>query len=254
MKKEILKKIISHIFSIAAIVFLTTVISTIIITTMVTHSMDKKFEKYKKQEIELLKEEANEFNKKITDNGEKTKENEKRDEITQGELAEITKVVQRYFKNIITEDPFLEVAGKKLVLKSKSVENSSDKMFGKNSDYFGLFERKNGKKLFVSYSEKDDSEDEIKFSQETQKIITYFSLLDEEKGKMISFFPDKKSLVIYDIIFKDLVKKRKTNKEIGSLDGDLFEKTELKTVDFKDAQELNKILEEMFAGTYNYNK
>ena len=127
-------------------------------------------------------------------------------------------------------------------------------MFGKNSDYFGLFERKNGEKIFVSYSEKDDSEDEIKFSQETQKIITYFSLLDEEKGKMVSFFPDKKSLVIYDIIFKDLVEKRKTNKEIGNLDGDLFERTEVKTVDFKDAKELNKILEEMFAGTYNYNK
>lgn len=127
-------------------------------------------------------------------------------------------------------------------------------MFGKNSDYLGFFERSNGKKLFVSYSEKDDSEDEIKFSQETQKIITYFSLLDEEKGKMISFFPDKKSLVIYDIIFKDLVERRKTNKEIGRLDDDLFERTEVKTVDFKDAQELNKILEEMFAGTYNYNK
>ena len=69
---------------------------------------------------------------------------------------------------------------------------------------------------------------------------------------MISFFPDKKSLVIYDIIFKDLVERRKTNKEIGRLDDDLFERTEVKTVDFKDAQELNKILEEMFAGTYNY--
>ena len=215
---------------------------------MVTHSLNKRFDEYKKKEVEQLKEEANEFNKKITDNAEKTKE------ITQGELIEITKVVQHYFRNVITEDPVLKVAGQKLVLKSKSVENSSDKMFGKNSDYFGLFERKNGKKLFVSYSEKDDSEDEIKFSQETQKIITYFSLLDEEKGKMISFFPDKKSLVIYDIIFKDLVKKRKTNKEIGSLDGDLFEKTELKTVDFKNAEELNKILKEMFAGTYNYNK
>lgn len=30
---------------------------------------------------------------------------------------------------------------------------------------------------------------------------------------MVSFFPDKKSLVIYDIIFKDLVERRKTNKE-----------------------------------------
>lgn len=89
----------------------------------------------------------------------------------------------------------------------------SDKMFGKSSDYLGLFERNNGKELFVSYSEKDDSEDEIKFSQEVQKIITYFSLLDEKKGKMVSFFPDKKSLVIYDIIFKDLVERRKTNKE-----------------------------------------
>ena len=244
MKKEILKKIVTHIFSIAVTVSL----STVIITVMVNHSMDKRFDEYKKKEIEQLKEEANEFNQKITDNDKKT------EEITQGELTEITKVVQRYFRNVITEDPVLEVAGQKLVLKSKSVENSSDKMFGKNSDYFGLFERKNGKKLFVSYSEKDDSEDEIKFSQETQKIITYFSLLDEEKGKMISFFPDKKSLVIYDIIFKDLVKKRKTNKEIGSLDGDLFEKTELKTVDFKNAEELNKILKEMFAGTYNYNK
>lgn len=248
MKKEILKKIIVHIFSIVATVSLTTIISTVIITIMVTHSMDKKFEKYKKQEIEQLKEEANEFNEKITDNDEKT------EEISQWELKEITKVVQHYFRNVITEDPVLEVAGKKLVLKSKSVENSSDKMFGKNSDYLGFFERKNGKKLFVSYYEKDDSEDEIKFSQETQKIITYFSLLDEEKEKMVAFFPDKKSLVIYNINFKDLVKRRKTNKEIGSLDGDLFERTELKTVDFKDAQELNKILEEMFAGTYNYNK
>lgn len=251
MKKEILKKIIVHIFSIVATVSLTTIISTVIITIMVTHSMDKKFEKYKKQEIEQLKEGANEFNERITDDNEKTEKTEK---ITQGELKEITKVVQRYFRNVITEDPFLEVAGKKLVLKSKSIENSSDKMFGKNSNYLGFFERKNGEKLFVSYSEKDDSEDEIKFSQETQKIITYFSLLDEEKGKMVSFFPDKKSLVIYDIIFKDLVERRKTNKEIGNLDGDLFERTEVKTVDFKDAKELNKILEEMFAGTYNYNK
>lgn len=251
MKKEILKKIIVHIFSIVATVSLTTIISTVIITIMVTHSMDKKFEKYKKQEIEQLKEEANEFNERITDDNEKTEKTEK---ITQGELKEITKVVQRYFRNIITEDPFLEVADQKLVLKSKSVENNSDKMFGKNSNYLGFFERKNGKKLFVSYSEKDDSEDEIKFSQETQKIITYFSLIDEEKGKMVSFFPDKKSLVIYDIIFKDLVERRKTNKEIGRLDDDLFERTEVKTVDFKDAQELNKILEEMFAGTYNYNK
>ena len=248
MKKEILKKIIVHIFSIAATVSLSTIISTAIITIMVTHSMDKKFEKYKKQEIEQLKEEANEFNKKITDN------DEKNEEINSEELVEITKIVQRYFRNIITENPFLEVADQKLVLKSKSVENNSDKMFGKNSNYLGFFERKNGKKLFVSYSEKDDSEDEIKFNQETQKIITYFSLLDEEKGKMVSFFPDKKSLVIYDIIFKNLVERRKTNKEIGSLDGDLFERTEVKTVDFKDAQELNKILEEMFAGTYNYNK
>ena len=248
MKKEILKKIIVHIFSIVATVSLTTIISTVIITIMVTHSMDKKFEKYKKQEIEQLKEEANEFNERITDDNEKT------EKITQGELKEITKVVQRYFRNIITEDPFLEVADQKLVLKSKSVENNSDKMFGKNSNYLGFFERKNGKKLFVSYSEKDDSEDEIKFNQETQKIITYFSLLDEEKGKMVSFFPDKKSLVIYDIIFKDLIERRKTNKEIGRLDDDLFERTEVKTVDFKNAQELNKILEEMFAGTYNYNK
>jgi len=248
LKKEILKKIIVHIFSIASTVFFTTIISTIIITFMVTHSLNKRFDEYKKKEVEQLKEEANEFNKKITDNAEKTKE------ITQGELTEITKVVQRYFRNVITEDPVLEVAGQKLVLKSKSVENSSDKMFGKNSDYLGFFERKNGEKLFVSYSEKDDSEDEIKFSQETQKIITYFSLIDEEKGKMVSFFPDKKSLVIYNIIFKDLVERRKTNKEIGSLDGDLFERTEVKTVDFKDAQELNKILEEMFAGTYNYNQ
>ena len=245
-----LKKIIVHIFSIAVTVSL----STLIITLMVNHSMDKRFEKYKKQEIEQLKEEANEFNKKITDNDEKTEENEKREEITSEELTKITKVIQRYFRNIITEDPFLEVAGQKLVLKSKSVENSSDKMFGKNSEYLGFFERKNGKKLFVSYSEKDDSEDEIKFSQETQKIITYFSLIDEEKEKMVAFFPDKKSLIIYDINFKDLVERRKTNKEIGSLDGDLFERRELKTVDFKDAKELNKILEEMFAGTYNYNK
>lgn len=250
MKKEMLKKIIVHIFSIAVTVSL----STLIITLMVNHSMDKRFEKYKKQEIEQLKEEANEFNKKITDNDEKTEENEKREEITSEELSEITKVVQHYFRNVITEDPVLEVAGQKLVLKSKSVENSSDKMFGKNSEYLGFFERKNGKKLFVSYSEKDDPEDEIKFSQETPKIITYFSLLDEEKGKMVSFFPDKKSLVIYDIIFKDLVERRKTNKKIGSFDGDLFERTELETVDFKDAEELNKILEEMFAGTYNYNK
>lgn len=250
MKKEMLKKIIVHIFSIAVTVSL----STLIITLMVNHSMDKRFEKYKKQEIEQLKEEANEFNKKITDNDEKTEENEKREEITSEELTKITKVIQRYFRNIITEDPFLEVAGQKLVLKSKSVENSSDKMFGKNSEYLGFFERKNGKKLFVSYSEKDDSEDEIKFSQETQKIITYFSLIDEEKEKMVAFFPDKKSLIIYDINFKDLVERRKTNKEIGSLDGDLFERRELKTVDFKDAKELNKILEEMFAGTYNYNK
>ena len=252
MKKEILKKIIVHIFSIVAIVSLTTIISTVIITIMVNHSLNKRFEEYKKKKIEQLKKEetekANEFNEKITDNDEKT------EEISQGELKEITEVVQHYFRNVITEDPVLEVAGKKLVLKSKSVENSTDKMFGKNSDYLGFFERNNGKKLFVSYSEKDDSEDEIKFSQETQKIITYFSLLDEEKGKMVSFFPDKKSLVIYDIIFKDLVERRKTNKEIGSLDGDLFERTEVKTVDFKDAQELNKILEEMFAGTYNYNK
>ena len=245
-----LKKIIVHIFSIAVTVSL----STLIITLMVNHTMDKRFEKYKKQEIEQLKEEANEFNKKITDNDEKTEENEKREEITSEELTKITKVIQRYFRNIITEDPFLEVAGQKLVLKSKSVENSSDKMFGKNSEYLGFFERKNGKKLFVSYSEKDDSEDEIKFSQETQKIITYFSLIDEEKEKMVVFFPDKKSLIIYDINFKDLVERRKTNKEIGSLDGDLFERRELKTVDFKDAKELNKILEEMFAGTYNYNK
>lgn len=244
MKKEILKKIIVHIFSIATTVSL----SIIIVTIMVNHSIDKRFEKYKKQEIEQLKEEANEFNEKITDNDEKT------EEISQGELKEIIKVVQHYFRNVITEDPVLEVAGKKLVLKSKSVENSSDKMFGKNSDYLGFFERNNGKKLFVSYSEKDDSKDEIKFSQETSKIITYFSLIDEEKGKMVSFFPDKKSLIIYDIIFKDLVERRKTNKEIGSLDGDLFERTEVKTVDFKDAQELNKILEEMFTGTYNYNK
>lgn len=244
MKKEILKKIIAHIFSIAATVSL----STIIITVMVNHLLNKRFDEYKKKEIEQLKEEANEFNQKITDNDKKT------EEITQGELIEITKVVQRYFRNVITEDPVLEVAGQKLVLKSKSVENSSDKMFGKNSDYLGFFERKNGKKLFVSYSEKDDSEDEIKFSQETQKIITYFSLIDEEKGKMVTFFPDKKSLIIYDIIFKDYVEKRKANKEIGSLDGDLFERTEVKTVDFKDAEELNKILEKMFAGTYNYNK
>ena len=244
MKKEMLKKIIVHIFSIAATVSL----STIIITVMVNHSINKRFEEYKKKEIEQLKEEADKFNKKITDNDEKT------EEITQGELAEITKVVQRYFRNVITEDPVLEVAGQKLVLKSKSVENSSDKMFGKNSEYLGFFERKNGKKLFVSYSEKDDPEDEIKFSQETQKIITYFSLLDEEKEKMVVFFPDEKSLIIYDIIFKNLVERRKTNKKIGSLDGDLFERRELKTVDFKDAKELNKILEEMFAGTYNYNK
>lgn len=221
---------------------------------MVNHSMNKKFEKYKKQKIEQLKEEANEFNKKITDNDEKTDEKEKGEEITQGELKEITKVVQHYFRNIIIENPFLEVAGKKLVLKSKSVENSSDKMFGKNSDYLGFFERNNGKKLFVSYSEKDEPEDEIKFSQETPKIITYFSLIDEEKEKMVAFFPDEKNLVIYDTNFKDLVEKRKANKEIGSLDGDLFEKTEIKTVDFKNAEELNKILEKMFAGTYNYNK
>lgn len=71
---------------------------------------------------------------------------------------------------------------------------------------------------------------------------------------MVTFFPDKKSLIIYNIDFKDLVEKRKSDKEIGSLDGDLFERTELKTVDFKNAEELNKILEEMFAGTYNYNK
>ena len=245
-----LKKIIVHIFSIAATVSL----STIIITVMVNHSINKRFEEYKKKEIEQLKEEADEFNKKITDNDEKTEENEKREEITSEELSEITKVVQHYFRNVITEDPVLEVAGQKLVLKSKSVENSSDKMFGKNSEYLGFFERKNGKKLFVSYSEKDDPEDEIKFSQETQKIITYFSLLDEEKEKMVVFFPDEKSLIIYDIIFKNLVERRKTNKKIGSLDGDLFERRELKTVDFKDAKELNKILEEMFAGTYNYNK
>ena len=244
MKKEILKKIIVHIFSIVAIVSL----SIIIITVMVNHLLNKRFDEYKKKEIEQLKEEANEFNQKITDNDKKT------EEITQGELIEITKVVQRYFRNVITEDPVLEVAGQKLVLKSKSVENSSDKMFGKNSDYLGFFERKNGKKLFVSYSEKDDSEDEIKFSQETQKIITYFSLIDEEKGKMVVFFPDKKSLVIYDIIFKDLVERRKVNKEIGSFDGNLFERTEVKTVDFKNAKELNKILEKMFAGTYNYNQ
>jgi hypothetical protein len=210
--------------------------------------MNKKFEKYKKQKIEQLKEEANEFNEKITDSDEKT------EEISSEELIKITKVFQHYFRNVITEDPVLEVAGKKLFLKSKSVENSSDKMFGKSSDYLGFFERNNGKELFVSYSEKDVSEDEIKFSQETQKIITYFSLLDEEKGKMVTFFPDKKSLIIYNIDFKDLVEKRKANKEIGSLDGDLFERTELKTVDFKNAEELNKILEEMFAGTYNYNK
>ena len=72
-------------------------------------------------------------------------------------------------------------------------------MFGKNSEYLGFFERNNGKKLFVSYSEKDDPEDEIKFSQETSKIITYFSLIDEEKEKMVAFFPDKKSLIIYNI-------------------------------------------------------
>ena len=221
---------------------------------MVNHSMNKRFEEYKKQEIEQLKEEANEFNEKITNNDKKTEENEKWEEINSEELAEITKVVQHYFRNVITEDPVLEVASQKLVLKSKSIENSSDKMFGKSSDYLGFFERKNGKELFVSYYEKDDSEDKIKFSQETQKIITYFSLLDEEKEKMVTFFPDKKSLVIYDINFKELVKRRKTNKEIGSLDGDLFERTEVKTVDFKNAKELNKILEEMFAGTYNYNK
>ena len=127
-------------------------------------------------------------------------------------------------------------------------------MFGKNSDYLGFFERKNGEKLFVSYSEKDVPEDEIKLSQETQKTITYFSLIDEKKEKMVVFFPDKKGLVIYDIIFKDLVERRKVNKEIGSLDGDLFERKEVKTIDFKDAKELNKILEKMFAGTYNYNK
>ena len=248
MKKEILKKIVTHIFSIVATVFFTTIISIIIITFMVNHSMNKKFEKYKKQKIEQLKEEANEFNEKITDSDEKT------EEISSEELIKITKVFQHYFRNVITEDPVLEVAGKKLFLKSKSVENSSDKMFGKSSDYLGFFERNNGKELFVSYSEKDVSEDEIKFSQETQKIITYFSLLDEEKGKMVTFFPDKKSLIIYNIDFKDLVEKRKANKEIGSLDGDLFERTELKTVDFKNAEELNKILEEMFAGTYNYNK
>ena len=248
MKKEILKKIVTHIFSIAETVFFTTIISIIIITFMVNHSMNKKFEKYKKQKIEQLKEEANEFNEKITDSDEKT------EEISSEELIKITKVFQHYFRNVITEDPVLEVAGKKLFLKSKSVENSSDKMFGKSSDYLGFFERNNGKELFVSYSEKDVSEDEIKFSQETQKIITYFSLLDEEKGKMVTFFPDKKSLIIYNIDFKDLVEKRKANKEIGSLDGDLFERTELKTVDFKNAEELNKILEEMFAGTYNYNK
>ena len=250
MKKEILKKIVTHIFSIAATVSL----STIIIIAIVNHSMNKRFDEYKKKEVEQLKEESNEFNKKITDNDEKTEDTEKKEEIAQAELEEITKVVQHYFRNIITEDPFLEVAGKKLVLKSKSVENSSDKMFGKNSDYLGFFERNNGKELFVSYSEKDDSEDEIKFGQETKKIITYFSLIDEEKGKMVAFFPDKKSLVIYDVNFKNLVERRKTNKEIGSLDGDLFERTEVKTIDFKDAKELNKILEEMFAGTYNYNK
>lgn len=130
---------------------------------MVNHSMNKKFEKYKKQKIEQLKEEANEFNEKITDSDEKT------EEISSEELIKITKVFQHYFRNVITEDPVLEVAGKKLFLKSKSVENSSDKMFGKSSDYLGFFERNNGKKLFVSYSEKDNSEDEIKFSQETQK-------------------------------------------------------------------------------------
>ena len=250
MKKETLKKIVTHIFSIAATVSL----STLIITVIVNHSINKRFDEYKKKEVEQLKEEANEFNKKITDNDEKTENIEKKEEIAQAELEEITKVVQHYFRNVITEDPVLEVEGKKLVLKSKSVENSSDKMFGKNSEYLGFFERNNEKKLFVSYSEKDDLEDEIKFSQETQKIITYFSLIDEEKGKMVEFFPDKKSLIIYDINFKDLVEKRKANKEIGSLDGDLFERRELKTVDFKDAKELNKILEEMFAGTYNYNK
>lgn len=250
MKKEILKKIIVHIFLIVATVFL----SIIIITVMVDHSLNKRFDEYKKEKIEQLKEEANEFNEKITDNDEKTEENKKTEEISNEELIKITKVVQHYFRNIITEDPVLEVAGQKLVLKSKSVENSSDKMFGKSSDYLGFFERKNGKKLFVSYSEEDDSGDEIKLNKEIQKIITYFSLLDEEKEKMVVFFPDKKSLVIYDIIFKDLVEKRKINKEIGSLDDDLFERTEVKTVDFKDAKELNKILEEMFAGTYNYNQ
>lgn len=250
MKKEILKKIVTHIFSIAATVFL----STIIITVMVNHSLNKRFDEHKKKEIEQLKEEANEFNEKITNNDEKTEENKKMEEISSEELIKITKVVQHYFRNVITEDPVLEIAGKKLFLKSKSVENSSDKMFGKNSDYLGLFERNNGKKLFVSYSEKDELEDEIKFSQETQKIITYFSLIDEEKGKMVTFFPDKKSLIIYNIDFKDLVEKRKADKEIGNLDGDLLERTEVKTIDFKDAKELNKILEEMFAGTYNYNQ
>ena len=112
---------------------------------MVNHSMNKRFEEYKKQEIEQLKEEANEFNEKITNNDKKTEENEKWEEINSEELAEITKVVQHYFRNVITEDPVLEVASQKLVLKSKSIENSSDKMFGKSSDYLGFFERKNGK-------------------------------------------------------------------------------------------------------------
>ena len=61
MKKEILKKIVTHIFSIAVTVSL----STVIITVMVNHSMDKRFDEYKKKEIEQLKEEANEFNQKI---------------------------------------------------------------------------------------------------------------------------------------------------------------------------------------------
>ena len=127
MKKEMLKKIIVHIFSIVATVSL----STIIITFMVTHSLNKRFDEYKKKEVEQLKEEANEFNKKITDNNEKTEENEKREEINSEELIKITKVVQHYFRNVITEDPVLKVAGQKLVLKSKSVKTAVIKCLGK---------------------------------------------------------------------------------------------------------------------------
>lgn len=77
LRKEILKKIIIRIISIATTVFLSGLISTIIVTFMVTHSMNKRIDENAKKEIEELKKEKQEksdiLNGKITEKEQKAK-------------------------------------------------------------------------------------------------------------------------------------------------------------------------------------